>query len=168
MSERTGEKVLNLPLGIFKGYEVGDRIENVSFSMSVPKIPFSILNGIVADFKRQLNREDMRQIVYDRQKDEYMVFRPVCQCTKTAIEYVFPKLTRSQVLVMTIHSHNTMEAEFSGTDDYDEVITGLYGVVGMLHTRRPEMSFRASLDGGFVDVDMDDIFSYDNFGGYIA
>lgn len=167
MSHVTGEIVQNLPLGIFRGFASDDDIRGVSFQMGIPKIPYQILAGIISDFRRNLDREDMRQIVYDRNKDEYMVFRPACQCTRTHIDYVFPKLTRGQVLAMTIHSHNTMPAVFSATDNHDEVVTGLYGVVGRLDTMEPDLRFRASLEGSFTELDIDDIFSFTN-GGDVA
>ncbi len=167
MSQATGEVVQNLPLGIFKGFSSGESLRNVSFYMSIPKIPFQIVAGIISDFRRNLNKEDMRQIVYDKVRDEFYVFRPVCQCTKTHIDYVFPKLTKGQVLAMTIHSHNTMPAVFSSTDNEDEVITGLYGVVGRLDRSEPQMRFRASLEGSFTELSLDEIFSFVK-GGHVA
>lgn len=167
VSQLTGEIVQNLPLGVFKGFATEDDIEDVSFQMSLPKIPHAILDSIVQDFKRDLKKEAIRQIVYDRNKDEYMIFRPVAKCTKTHISYEFPKLLRSQVLAMTVHSHNTMPAWFSSVDDRDEVVTGLYGVVGCLDRKEPQMNFRASLEGSFIPVDESEIFSFGK-GVYVA
>jgi len=52
-----------------------------------------------------------------------------------------------------IHSHNSMEAFFSGVDDMDERGTGLYLVMGELNRFFPDIKARISCGGSFVNID---------------
>jgi PRTRC genetic system protein A len=44
--------------------------------------------------------------------------------------------------VMEVHSHHTMHAYFSATDDRDETARRVYGVLGRLDTEAPEIALR--------------------------
>ncbi len=153
-----GEEVVqDLPLGTFKGTVRDGRLRDISFDMKLPKFPLELLKGIVADFAADLTSEDIRMIIWDEELEKYDVVRPESVCTKTGVDYMFPPLSKGQILAMTIHSHNTMPAFFSGTDNEDEVLTGLYGVVGDLG-RSPKARFRASLNGSFAYVKGAELF----------
>ena len=52
-----------------------------------------------------------------------------------------------------IHSHNSMAAKFSSTDDQDEKATRLYIVLGRLNRFFPEISVRMSCGGVFHLID---------------
>jgi hypothetical protein len=57
-----------------------------------------------------------------------------------------------------IHSHNTMTAFFSGTDDSGETQDGLiFGVVGKITQRIPEVKWRTRVCGAWVELSLDDI-----------
>lgn len=79
------------------------------------------------------------------------------QSSKYMVSYVF-QIPIGTLLVMTIHSHNTMPAYFSATDNEDEKITGLYGVIGRLD-RKPQIRCRASLSGSFGDIAVNKLFN---------
>ena len=52
---------------------------------------------------------------------------------------------------------NTMPAFFSGTDNEDETITGLYGVIGCLDSK-PQIRFRAAMGGSFGSIPIKKLF----------
>ncbi len=68
------------------------------------------------------------------------------------------KYQRLPSSVVDIHSHGTMEAFFSWTDDRDEQGLRLYMVVGKLHTLWPEVLLRVGVYGYFATVDIGEVF----------
>ena len=59
---------------------------------------------------------------------------------------------------MDFHSHNTMPAVFSGTDNADEKETRLYAVAGRLNRTFPEITVRAGCAGKFIPLNPEDVF----------
>lgn len=60
--------------------------------------------------------------------------------------------------VLEIHSHGSLPAIFSSTDDRDELGLRLYGVVGGVGTDRPEVALRAGAYGHFLPVPWETVF----------
>jgi hypothetical protein len=59
-----------------------------------------------------------------------------------------------------IHSHNTMAAFFSGTDDAGEQQDGLlFGVVGNITKAVPDCKFRTRVQGNWIEVALDQIIA---------
>lgn len=110
-------------------FEVDERA--VYHSLATMQIPSAILGEVVNYFAEDLSKESIVQIweedgVYKVVKPTYM------EATKARVDYSFSLTTKGKY-VMTIHSHNTMAAHFSGVDDADELeIPGLYGVIGRI------------------------------------
>ena len=154
----------NTEIGTFTGLEdvVTHEVSNVDFTMSLPKIPGTILNEIVREFKKDLTKENMLQIYWSVENMCYYLVKPKATYTKVRVNY---ELAHSMdVLVMTVHSHNTMPAIFSNTDDNDEIYTGLFGVIGNLNKQFMSASFRAGMEGSFKTLSITDLFSYGNGG----
>jgi PRTRC genetic system protein A len=61
--------------------------------------------------------------------------------------------------VLDIHSHGTMSAFFSATDDRDEQGLRLYMVVGRLDTLLPEVEIRVGVYGYFAQVKREEVFA---------
>ncbi len=157
-------RVENTEIGTFTGIEdiTTHEVSNVDFSMSLPKIPGSILNEIVKEFRKDLTKENMVQIYWSVENMCYYILKPKATYTKVRVNY---ELAHSNdVLVMTVHSHNTMPAIFSHTDDEDEIYTGLFGVIGNLNRDRMTCSFRAGMEGSFKTLSITELFSYGNGG----
>ncbi len=68
---------------------------------------------------------------------------------------------KSPGTVLELHSHHRMPAYFSTIDDADEQGLELYGVVGRLHTDRPEVVLRAGAYGHFLALRWADVFEGD-------
>jgi len=60
--------------------------------------------------------------------------------------------------VLDIHSHGTMSAFFSWTDNRDEQGLGLYMVVGRLGMLWPEVELRVGVYGYFAPISVEDVF----------
>jgi len=52
--------------------------------------------------------------------------------TPTSVVYTPPSLAAGESVILALHSHHTLPAFFSATDDADEQGLGLYAVVGRL------------------------------------
>ena len=154
---RRGVRVENTPVGLFKGRtDINGDVSSLDFKFGMDKIPFTILFQIIALFRADLTRECVVQILWN--EDEGYYIREVAyDATKTYLKY--EPVPGRDVLVMTVHSHNTMRAIFSRTDDNDEIYTGLFGVIGCLGPNsRPEMSFRAGMEGCFKGIPTGHLF----------
>ena len=61
-------------------------------------------------------------------------------------------------VVAEFHSHGSLPAFFSTTDDRDEQGFRIYGVVGRLDAPQPEMSLRVGVYGHFAPVEWSQVF----------
>jgi PRTRC genetic system protein A len=85
---------------------------------------------------------------------EYRLRSPLQESGEGGVKYeVLPST------VLDIHSHGTMRAFFSGTDNSDEQGLGLYMVVGRLDTMLPEVEVRTGVYGYFAHLKVEDVFS---------
>ena len=83
---------------------------------------------------------------------------PQRNATAGSVEYDPLPETDDIFRYMNVHSHNRMDAFFSGTDDEYENATGIYGVIGRVEDEKPEALFRASCGGLFVPLHVEDLF----------
>ncbi len=88
--------------------------------------------------------------------DAYVVVSPSQDASASHVTY--EKTPRT---LLELHSHHRMPAYFSPADDADEQGLGLYGVVGRLHTDRPEVVLRAGAYGHFLALRWEDVFEGD-------
>lgn len=61
-------------------------------------------------------------------------------------------------IICDLHSHHSMPAFFSGTDDRDEQGFGYYAVIGDLFSARPQLRLRLGVYGDFLELDPRDLF----------
>lgn len=135
--------------GIFVAKVESGRNVKEDLRLSVPKIPVEALRGVVEYFKEEPREERLANIVYYPQVDRYSVSIPQQEGTSTAVDAGAEIETEKRFIVLQLHSHGTMRAFFSATDDKDEVRTGLYGVIGRCHDDVPEMKLRYSCGGKY-------------------
>lgn len=135
------------------------------FRFSLAKIPGEILGTVISFFKRVVNEkngaEAMVQIFWDDTKHKYFIH--CCEQDVSGASVTFKrdiKLEKEHILVADIHSHNTMDAFFSGTDNRDEKEDRLYGVCGKLNTKKVQVLFRAGCAGNYVNVKPEKVFSF--------
>ena len=138
------------------------------FIPALPKIPYSILSEIIAFFKtfvtEKSENEAMANIYWSFEEEKYRVHVPKQTVTKASVDTNLPDIDEEKfLLVMEVHSHNTMGAVFSRTDDKDEIATRLYTVIGRLDKVFPDMSTRISVGGKHLVIDPAIVF--DGIGG---
>lgn len=134
------------------------QIKSVEFVYKLPKIPRDIYNAICLDFQQHPAKERVLQVYWNESAHEYVILFPDKEkATKTSIQYTFMPRSREMKLVLTVHSHNTMEPYFSRTDNEDELLTGFYGVIGTVD-KTPTASFRVGMEGVFSPVAYSDLF----------
>jgi PRTRC genetic system protein A len=143
-----------------------------SWELNVPRIPAKILVQIVSFFRkihRSLNSEVFVQVFYDWEKKEYFPHVPQQTVSGASVRYTNEfEDDAGKTLVFEIHSHNTMGAFFSGTDDADEKSDRFFGVVGKINQYYPEMLIRLVVGGRKQSVDVDELFDIDADENYFA
>lgn len=133
------------------------------FIPALPKIPYSMLSEILSFFKEYVTDtgelEALAYIYWSFVDSRYYVHVPKQQVSKASVDSSIPELDEDKfVLVMEIHSHNTMVARFSPTDDHDERATRLYTVVGRMDKVFPDIVARASVGGKYVEIEPETVF----------
>lgn len=133
------------------------------------KIPGHLLDEIVDFFKavmvvKKAENEAMAHILWnekDKDSDDkgYRIAIPNQTVSKASVRYENDHIEKGDVIVLDIHSHNTMGAFFSGTDDGDDK-KGLFfsGVVGNLNWREPEFKWRLNINDVKIEASIEDIF----------
>lgn len=137
------------------------------------KIPLKLLNQILAFFHqvmvtyggRNANThgalEAMAHILWTPEQG-YFVAIPTQTVTGTSVKYVNDHIPEGAMVVVDIHSHNTMSAFFSGTDNNDDKqFIGFSGVAGHLHKEEAALKWRFNWHGKKWDMDTYDIFLED-------
>lgn len=134
------------------------------FQMSLPRLPAALLTQIIAFFRRVCvdhgrDVEALVNVLWDREKGGYVLHVPPQRIDKASVETdLSAQPDPSRYLhVMDVHSHNTMAARFSRTDDLDEQATRLYMVIGRLDRYYPDIRCRFACGGHHVEIPADDV-----------
>lgn len=130
------------------------------FTPALPLIPQSLLQQIISFFRCYMEEgrefEALAHILWDKEQKEFTVYIPPQQVSKTRVEARLPADRFSEeryVHYADIHSHNSMEAKFSCTDNLDEQATRIYAVVGRLDQFFPDLTVRMSCGGTFQELE---------------
>jgi PRTRC genetic system protein A len=147
---------------------VPDVKEEINF-LPNGKIPAHLLDQIVQFFKdvmtiKKAEQEAMAHILYnekdkDSQDKGYRIAIPNQTVSKASVKYETDHLQPGDIIALDIHSHNTMGAFFSGTDNNDDRIRmGYSGVVGELNKKEPAFKWRLNVNDDRKSAELDDIF----------
>lgn len=135
-------------------------------NLTVKKIPMAELNKIKAFFlavcKKHSNSEAVVHIYLDKTTQNYetvVLDQDVSGAHVSYSRHLDYENDSNKILVMDIHSHDTMGAFFSGTDDRDEKQTRVYGVIGKVTSPEMLMKFRYSFEGiVFKEISKEEVF----------
>ena len=132
-------------------------------TMKVPKIPLELLFNIIGFFKEVNNKfksEAIIQVYWDRKAKSYFCFCPNQEVAGASCNFKRDtQMDKDYLLVMDIHSHDTMSAFFSGTDNGDEQETRFYGVIGDIEKPWPDMKFRVkSGKSEPIEISLSEVF----------
>ena len=102
------------------------------------KLPKEILRELLASFKAIYDRdatEAAAQIYKKRDTGEFFIYYPTQTNTAASSNYTLDRKATTELrlendLIMEVHSHASMNAFFSGTDDANETEFMFYGVFG--------------------------------------
>lgn len=140
------------------------------FKMALPKIPAHIFSKVMGFFKSisdELHYEVLVHILYDTEEKVYIIKVPKQRISEASVNSETDEPYPDRYIhVMDFHSHNTMPAVFSGTDNADEKETRLYAVAGRFNRTFPEITVRAGCAGKFIPLNPEDVFEGDFFGSY--
>ena len=112
--------------------------------LKLPRIPGHILQDILADARQDISREFMYLVRFDALTGRYVIDRP--EQNGTGIHVGYNPSANSDV-VLEIHSHHTMPAFFSPTDNRDEQGGRWYAVMGRIHQEQPQLALRLGMYG---------------------
>ena len=117
------------------------------FTPALPKIPAQLMGEIIAFFRAFMTENEENEalalIYWDKEEKRFFAYVPKQSVCKERVEANLHDCpyddAERYICYADIHSHNSMDAFFSGTDDRDERSTGLYLVLGKLDHFYPEI-----------------------------
>jgi PRTRC genetic system protein A len=142
-------------------------LEEAFVSMKYGKMPQLILDQILKFFRavmeKHSNSEAFCQIYWDLTEAKYIIHVPKQKVSGAAVHYEAMKNLDKvdpdrYVFVYECHSHNNMNAFWSGTDNADENDLRLYGVFGKLGRDDWEHKQRAIVGEEQLDLRLDTVF----------
>lgn len=146
---------------------VANSLPAAFFDLTYGKIPNSVLQQIVAFFREIMKRyndaEAFVQVYWDKEESKYVCHVPKQKISKGSVKYdasenlsvVNPE---RYVFVYECHSHNSMGAFWSGTDNRDEKELRIYGVFGQLDQEEYANKHRFFVGEEQVDCNIELIF----------
>ena len=143
-----------------------DLLSDVSagFIPALPLIPMDLTMRIVAFFRyftrHGADNEALINIFWDKHNREFIVDAPEQAVTSVSVNSNISAdyADERYIHYMDVHSHNSMRAFFSATDNADEKATRLYTVIGRLDKYFPDIKTRISNGGKYHEIDPGEVF----------
>lgn len=129
------------------------------------KLPFDLFKEVIASFKDIFvaSGDEAAAQIYKDVAGKYYVYYPLQRQEKASVSYGhdphIAEIRATDTLVMELHSHNSMGAFWSGTDDSNEQDTGLYIVIGQFGTTTCAYKCRLKHGPYAVDLSLTDVFT---------
>jgi len=134
-----------------------------SFSWKIPKIPYILLPRIMDIFYEAMNDGKQMEkevwVLFDGW--EYEIYIPEQNNKATSITGI-EAYSPDKTIVLVIHSHGMLPPRFSATDNRNEIYGLVYGVAGGLLTSNPSQNFRFGWNGEFLDLELKDVFEFND------
>jgi len=132
--------------------------------LKVPRVPYQLLWRIFHDARRQLPNEAMYQFV--RGNHAWSLYRPNQKQAIFSLSF-----DDEAEAVIDLHSHGSLGAFFSNTDDADEQGLRFYAVIGHVDDDMPEIRCRVGVYGHHWNVPANTVFDglgrfRDEFGSF--
>ena len=129
----------------------------------IPKPDYSLLEKLwkMNRYVMQTNNgaEFYASLFWNTEKQEYEIVVPEQTVSGASVHFEEPQDTDTKFLVIDHHSHNTMSAFFSGTDDNNDYARFKISLVmGKISSAGFETKQRVVINGLFRDVALKDIF----------
>lgn len=120
----------------------------------VAKLPGRLLTAMLAHASRFPKREIVYQVTVENGRFQVHV---AAYGDKTSAEFV--DVATSDKILFEAHSHNTMPAFFSPTDNAYEQYFRWYAVLGQVTVERPQVILRLGVHGYHFPVRLDNLFN---------
>lgn len=141
------------------------------FRFDLPLVPVAIYQQIYSFFTffcSQADVEVMLQLFYDKEEKKYLLECPIQTVSKVRIdaklnEQFLGRNSLRYIQVAQFHSHNSMSAYFSKTDDEDEKSFMIYGVFGQLDKNSPQAVFRVKANDSYIRISGKQLFEDTSF-----
>lgn len=148
------------------------------FNLQLPKVPYHLFLEAYSFFKAvsdESHDEAALVLYWNTEAKAYENLCPEQIVSGAAVkfgddkDYLLRMIDAKYVRVCELHSHNTMSAFHSGTDDNDEIFDCSFLVFGKLNTTTPEHIFSYAASGIRVDSTIWDLYekpvSHTDLGG---
>lgn len=158
-SEARGIKI-TMPLAETYGARIRG-LGELDYRLELPgggRIPAQILFDILSTFTAKLPKECGMAVVWSDIWKRYRAVMPEQQVTQASVHYQKIQSTESLWVVVDAHSHNTMHAFFSSTDDADDQGFGISMVAGELDKEKPAIDVRMCVYGHFLPLEVSQVF----------
>lgn len=144
------------------GYEE-PKIEEAMNFLPAGKVPYELYEQILAFFKKvmEVNTSEVEAMIHVLYNPEqgYHLGVPPQKISKASVSYDWNYVPAGTSIVVDIHSHNTMGAFFSGTDNRDDANNISYsGVFGKLKDAEPMTVWRFNYMDKKYEAKVSDIF----------
>jgi PRTRC genetic system protein A len=133
--------------------------------LKVDRVPGVWLRSVLASARRHLPNEVMYQFHFGGETHKAVTHTWRCSTPEQTTTPTAVRFEDDGESVIDLHSHNSMAAFFSDTDDADEQGLRFYAVIGRIDTDAPEIRVRVGVYGHFLDVPADMIF--DDLGPFV-
>lgn len=129
------------------------------------KIPGNLIKEILGSFNRIYKKwgtECAAQIYQKRDTGEFWIYYPEQEVSGALVKYDndtnLGSLLKDNSLIMELHSHDSMGAFWSGTDNANETVLGLYMVIGNFNLDKVHYKLRCKYKSLVVDLKLEDVF----------
>lgn len=134
------------------------------FKLDYPLVP---QNGVIEILKRSLSASPQEILFYLAPPHvptwPWAMIVPRQVRSAGSARPVDPDNPFRQAALIELHSHHSMDAHFSPTDDHDETGFRIYAVVGNINTAHPHISVRLGVYGHFFEIDAGQVFDLPYF-----
>jgi len=129
--------------------------------LKVPRIPGRLLLDVLVDARRQIDLEFMYHFRFSPEQG-WTVTRPEQAQSWARVGYRHDPTG----VVLDLHSHHTMPAFFSATDDGDEKGGRFYAVMGHIDQPQPQLILRLGLYGHWL-LNVPGLALFDDLGPFV-
>ncbi len=134
-------------------------------SLKVDRVPGVWLHSVLKSARNRMPNEAMYQFWWDGTAHNAVTHTWRCSMPAQASSPTALRFDDLGQTVIDLHSHNSMPAFFSGTDDGDEQGLRFYAVIGRIDTDTPEIRVRVGVYGHHMPVPAELVF--DGLGPFV-
>jgi len=160
---RGENRYIRVKVNSIPGFEAPKLPQAINF-LPAGKIPKELFDQILAFFYGVMKKngdkalEAMAWICYSQERG-YHIIIPDQQISAASVRYDWSSVPAGTSIIVDIHSHNNMNAFFSGTDNNDDRANiSFSGVVGKMNQTVPETVWRFNYQDRKFEAKFEDIF----------